>query len=157
MTNPSMENNLPILIVEADQDLLHLLSRALARDYTVVAARDCLKATDLLNARRFSLLIVNLILPVLDGAQFIGILRGFREYDYLRVIALSPDPAVAAELTPDEVDWILHLPVEVYQLRQAVHTLVRESLLKAPTAERRPRASRRAGADGDGTRPSLDD
>ncbi len=111
---------LSILVVDDDDTILWLIHDTLSPEYRVEMAHSCLEATDLLTARRFSLLIIDLELPILDGASFIRMLRAAPEFDSLPVLITTAYEASANKIPQIPATQILHRPFKLYQLLKLV-------------------------------------
>ncbi len=120
-----MGQTLPILVVDDDDTILSLFDDALSPEYQVEMAHGCIEATDRLTNRRFSLLIIDLQLPVLDGATFVRLLRANPEFDGLPVLLMTDYPPSANALLPLPATRILHRPFDVSQLLAAVDEMTR--------------------------------
>ena len=69
-----------IMIVEDDDDLAHLLEYRLRKEgFDTVLAQDGKKACDLLAEVEVDLVLLDLLMPVMDGWEFCRWLRGHRE------------------------------------------------------------------------------
>jgi len=67
-----------ILIVEDDRMLVKALSNRLTDEgFSVYSAENGKKALDALNANKVDLIICDLMMPVLDGATFLTLLRNY--------------------------------------------------------------------------------
>lgn len=79
-----------ILYVEDNEDNVYMLTRRLARKgYEVVVAQDGQEGVDKAKAEQPALILMDLSLPVLDGWQAAGRLKGMAETKDIPVIALS--------------------------------------------------------------------
>ncbi len=118
-----MAQTLPILVVDDDESVRSLLQDLLSADYQVLVASDCFEATEMLAAHRFSLLIIDLLLPVFDGIEFIQLLRATPKFDYLPVLILTVDRQKAAMLSSVRVERILYKPCALDDIVRAVQEL----------------------------------
>jgi CheY-like chemotaxis protein len=67
-----------ILVVEDDPDTQMLLTQYLTRNgYEVVSASNGWEALVTLDGEPFDLIVLDIMLPGLDGAKFLSILRGY--------------------------------------------------------------------------------
>ncbi len=116
-----------ILVVDDDDTLLAFMQDALSGEYQVSTASDCIEATDLLNEHCFALLIVELLLPVVDGAEFIRMVRADHTFDDLTVLVVTDyawDSQVSESL---RVGGILYKPFALAELVRIVAKLVRRA------------------------------
>ncbi len=111
----------PALLVVEDDEAIRLLIQDILQDrYRVETAEDALRAAELLEQRPFALLIIDLRLPVLDGMEFIAILRRQPAFAQLPVLALSVFPDLLQRLSAGLVQGRLRKPFSVAALRQAI-------------------------------------
>ncbi len=137
-----------VLLLAQDSSLREFVRDALADQYEVTVAVDCLEAADLLREQTYSLLIVDPVLPVMDGGEFLHILRSLAEFSPLPVVALidsvKPDPQFQAL----DIQRFLAKPFPVEQLRICVAEVSRFSRpvtsppLTGRKQTRRPRSPR---------------
>jgi CheY-like chemotaxis protein len=109
-----------ILFVDDDVDLLELVKQLMSRfageAWEVLTASDVSKAMVLLQQRRIDLLVLDIRMPLVDGLQFLGLLR--RKYpnmmkvvltgeatDEHRVACLSSGAELFLEKPRDEGGW----------------------------------------------------
>lgn len=94
----------PVLIVEDDPDVRHLLERRFARaGYRTAAVESGEAALTAVNAERPSLAVVDIRLPGMDGWEFIRRFRALGSVGSAPVYVLSiVDPVEALE--PPEID-----------------------------------------------------
>ncbi|HUB27217.1 MAG TPA: response regulator [Tepidisphaeraceae bacterium] len=79
-----------ILIVDDDADLAEALRKYLERDgYTVECAYDGTEALESILKYPPDLIILDLLMPRLDGSSLLEILRSYLRFHTLRVIVLS--------------------------------------------------------------------
>lgn len=103
---PSATN---ILIIEDDSDLLLLLTKMLARiGASTQTAGTGDEGFKLLEAERFELLILDLMLPDVDGYDILTQLRQDSRYDQMPVLILS------ARADPDAINKGLELGADGY-------------------------------------------
>ncbi len=143
-----MGPDLSILVVDDDDTFRALVQDALSTDYQVSTASDCIEATDLLNEQNFSLLIIDLFLPVVDGAEFIRMLRVDHKFNDLPILVVTAylwDNQVSQSLG---VGGILRKPFSLDELARAVAELIRRALPDPKRGkEKRPRCEGTANGD----------
>ena len=130
-----------VLVVDDEAPLRQVTAEALEDEgYRVVQADDGATALALLRAERPSALVLDLMMPVLDGWGLIEALREAVEGD-LPVVAVSAalDPASAARLKQLGVRYCLAKPYDLAELLDCV-----ASLLRAPAGAGCPEASGRS-------------
>lgn len=64
-----------VLIVEDDDDMGFLMSERLGRDYDVLRAANGAEALELLREKRVDLAVADVMMPVMDGYEFLKRLR----------------------------------------------------------------------------------
>jgi len=90
-----------ILLVDDEESILTLLAYPLRRDgYEVVVARDGRQALDLFAAQRFDLVVLDVMMPRLDGIEVCRRLR-----------SRSQVPIIMLTARDDEVDKVLGLEI----------------------------------------------
>lgn len=114
MINHSARNR--ILAVDDDPILLELFRTFVTSDiYEVVAVEDGAKAIELLMAERFDLVVVDMLIPIVDGVQLIAFIRRTWRTRHLPIVVVTSlsDEATrracrqagANELLTKPVDW----------------------------------------------------
>ena len=79
-----------VLVVDDNEMNRDLLSRHLEKQgYLAVLAEDGRKALDVLKTRRFDLILLDMMMPGMDGYEVLQILKGDAEYRDIPVIMLS--------------------------------------------------------------------
>ena len=109
-----------ILILEDDETNQALYQDILAEDYCVYLARDVLEATDLLTHKRLDLLILDLDLPVINGVEFILLIRDEPSLARLPILVISGGSNLINQLVPDQVQGILQKPFSLSELTALV-------------------------------------
>ncbi len=138
-----MANPFLLLIVEADDATRDILTDALVQQYTVYAASDVLEAVDLLQREQFTLLLIDLDLPVLSGSELIQTIRSYPEYDQLPILAIATTLHAFAPLG-HHIQATLLKPFGLSELGDVVAATIQTSA-KAKSAE--TRASDKKGRD----------
>jgi chemosensory pili system protein ChpA (sensor histidine kinase/response regulator) len=114
----------PILIVEDDEDIRDIMAAILeANGYRVLAARSGAEALALAEAEVPALALVDLMMPVMDGAELVGELRKHPNLAAVPVALVSGDlrcRELAAQLgivgclaKPVELDDLLALAARI--------------------------------------------
>ena len=79
-----------ILYVEDNEDNIYMLSNRLQREnFTIVIGRDGSEGVQLANSEQPDLIIMDLILPVMDGYEAASQLRNAEQTRHIPIIALS--------------------------------------------------------------------
>ncbi len=108
-----------ILIIDDDESILELVQDVLSVDYDVVAASSASEGLDLLKEKRFDLLILDLGIPGLSGADAI---RRVREENKNRIpiLVVSAYTELRRLVSGLAVDGILAKPFSLSQLEARV-------------------------------------
>ncbi len=115
-----MEARPKILVVDDDEGILNLLTDVLSPAYQVCAARDVLEAVDVLGGQPVSLVILDLNLPILGGADLLEQLRLRPEFEHTPVVVISAYPDLIKRVRGLKVQSILPKPFRLEQLSRAV-------------------------------------
>jgi CheY-like chemotaxis protein len=100
-----------ILIVEDDYELSSVVGGLLAEvGYAAVAASNGSEALDLLvkGKMRPALILLDLRMPVMDGWEFVRVVRCYRRLAAIPIVVIAT-PSVGARLAP-QVDGVLPKP-----------------------------------------------
>lgn len=123
-----------ILAVDDDPEVLGTLSRALSREgFEVGRATSGLEALKMLGARRPDLIILDIIMPGLDGLAVCRKIRSENQYNDLPVLFLTArgqTDDVVAGLDAGGDDYVAK-PFELAELSARVRALVRRGLRNA--------------------------
>jgi two-component system, chemotaxis family, chemotaxis protein CheY len=111
-----------ILIVDDDDDVRDALIAVLdMTGFSTVGARDGIEAIERIETRgRPGLVLLDLRMPRLNGADFLRWVRGDRSLDALPIIILSGDPATSNETPRLDVAGYLRKPVDLDELLEVV-------------------------------------
>ncbi len=112
-----------ILVVDDDPDILQTLALCLSTEgYRVLMASNGQEALDVLGKERPACILLDLMMPVMDGWQFVGELdsRGMRRAPLL---ILSADRAVQGHATKLHADAFLAKPFDLDELLGKVSQL----------------------------------
>lgn len=128
----------PVLLVE-DEAQDRLLVGSIIRDlgFEVIEAGDGEAALELLRERggRFSLVVLDLILPGIDGIEVLRRLRQSLETQYLPVLVLTSttDPRREIELLDEGADDYVLKPVAVDRFQARIRAVLRRSGVRIET------------------------
>jgi CheY-like chemotaxis protein/anti-sigma regulatory factor (Ser/Thr protein kinase) len=137
-----------VLIIEDDEPTRQVLARSLAKQgWTVVEAANGRPALEYLKSSRPNLILLDLMMPQMDGFEFLAELRNKEEYQSIPVVVLTSKDLSAEEraLLSGKVERILQKG-----------TYGRDALLrevKKIVMECAANASKQEAADGDKTAP----
>jgi CheY-like chemotaxis protein len=118
-----------VLVIDDDPQFLRLTERTLRNDYTVLIALDALDGYALLCRYKPDVVLLDVMMPMLDGWTLLRKMRSDPSTSRLRVIVVTGlEPQAAAhEAGRHGVTTTLHKPVLPNQLVKAV----RETLAKS--------------------------
>jgi DNA-binding response OmpR family regulator len=128
-----------VLIIDDDPGTRELLRRTLAaEDYTVMEAVDGLKGVACLKRARPDAVILDLMLPGMDGFEVLETMRRDEAWRHIPVVVVT-----AQDLTREEVAWLNGHASKVFQkgaygraeLAGVVHGLITRNV-DGPTRER---------------------
>jgi CheY-like chemotaxis protein len=110
-------NNLPILVVDDDQAMRKMLETVLLDEgYSVVLARNGKEGLELVNQQRPALVLLDLMMPVMDGWQFLEAIKQIPEYQDLPVLLLSASRQISGAAKENPVKAYLPKPFELVKL-----------------------------------------
>ncbi len=78
-----------ILAIDDEQDILNLLNDILKEKYTVYQARNVREALILLEKTKVDLIILDIMMPQIDGWDFLWMLKGSEKFKNIPVIILT--------------------------------------------------------------------
>lgn len=124
-----MNESKTILIVDDEPDLRAMLARVLAQDgYQVVTAENGKEAVDLVTDRLPDLILMDLMMPVMNGVEATKQIRKLNEGHQLPVVAITAYDLRRLVLPEEEMQlWqaVLRKPIPVDILRTVVADLIR--------------------------------
>jgi two-component system chemotaxis response regulator CheY len=113
-----------VLVVDDDELLRESVRLALADEgYDVVAARDGAHALEQLNGRRPALILLDLMMPDVNGFQFIEQLRQRGLYPGIPVLAVTAASQALWKAEWIEADGCLEKPFDIQTLLDTVDRL----------------------------------
>jgi len=119
----SMERT--VLVVEDDRELAGVLADALSEyGYRVECAHDGAVALARLESERPAAIILDLLMPEMDGLQFLGSRRDNRVLSGIPVIVLTGQRGMTHKARALDADVVLEKPVKLLMLVDAIHRLV---------------------------------
>ena len=123
-----------ILLVEDDPNLRDIMSRTIAEQgYQVIVAENGKRALDLLAKHSPQLILLDIMMPVMDGFQFLHQLRRHPEWNPLPIVVLT-----AKTLTAEEREFLMAHTENVIQkrdrLRDDLLASIRRHCQPAPNA-----------------------
>jgi DNA-binding response OmpR family regulator len=130
-----MSDSATILLVDDEESVQKLLTYPLERDgYRVVAARDGQEALDRFAGERVDLVVLDLMLPKLDGLEVCKRIRASSQVPIIMLTARDDelDKVVGLELGAD--DYITK-PFSIREFRSRIRALLRRAAVAAHVAD----------------------
>ncbi|GLV59725.1 hypothetical protein KDH_65500 [Dictyobacter sp. S3.2.2.5] len=110
-----------ILVIDDDEGIQECLQIILETEgYEVMMASDGIKALDLLTASTLDLIILDLMMPRMNGYEFIKVLRQQGRHLDIPVILLTADPQVEKRASTMGLDIYLMKPFDIVDLLDVV-------------------------------------
>lgn len=114
-----------ILIVEDDSASRHLTKAILTREgWRVSAAKDGVEALRLLRRRRFSVMLLDVWMPRMNGLELLEKLRARKERPRVVVMTSDDTPATLLQAVREQAFRYAHKPVEPEALVQTVRDAI---------------------------------
>jgi CheY-like chemotaxis protein len=114
-----------ILVVDDDPDILEALSEILESEgFGVRRARNGREALDSLGAQLPGLILLDLMMPVMDGWEFVEQIRPRRDWAEIPVIVLSADRNVSSKARSLGAVGYLAKPFELRELLELVRSSI---------------------------------
>ena len=112
-----------ILVIDDDPDILEALSEILESEgFGIHQARNGLEALELLEPLHPDLILLDLMMPVMDGWEFAERIRGRPDWAQIPVIVLSADRNVGDKARKLGAVGYLAKPFELSELLSLVQT-----------------------------------
>jgi CheY-like chemotaxis protein len=113
----ALETSLPILVVDDDQAMRHMLETVLLDEgYSVILARNGKEGLEQVRKQRPALVLLDLMMPVMDGWQFLEAIKEVPEYEDLPVLLLSASRQLINTAKESQVKAYLSKPFELVKL-----------------------------------------
>jgi two-component system response regulator MprA len=122
--NPERPSDRLVLVIDDDPDILQTLALCLSTEgYRVLMASNGQEALDTLARERPAVVLLDLMMPVMDGWQFVSELesRGWRR---MPLLILSADRAVQSHAQKLRADAYLAKPFDLDELLGKVSSLM---------------------------------
>src|SRR3954451_652607 len=103
--------NLPILVIDDDQAMRDMLETVLLDEgYSVILARNGKEGLELAARQRPALVLLDLMMPVMDGWQFLDAIKQMPEFANLPVLLLSASRQIASTAKDNPVKAYIPKP-----------------------------------------------
>lgn len=113
----NMSSTLPILVVDDDQAMRSMLETVLLDEgYSVLLARNGKEGLELAARQRPALVLLDLMMPVMDGWEFLDAIKEKPEFADLPVLLLSASRQLASTANETTIKGFLPKPFELVKL-----------------------------------------
>lgn len=103
-----------VLVVDDEAAIRALIAKIVQRaGFTVDTARDGAEAIDMLRAGRYSVLVIDLMMPVMDGYDVIQHIRAAGIHDLAIIVITAGDTAAIRRLDPALVHSVVRKPFDI--------------------------------------------
>lgn len=110
-------SSLPILVIDDDQAMRNMLETVLLDEgYSVILARNGKEGLELAARQRPALVLLDLMMPVMDGWQFLEALKQMPELADLPVLLLSASRQIVSTARDNPVKAYIPKPFELVKL-----------------------------------------
>lgn len=130
-----------VLIVDDDPAIRGMLEELLSDEgYQTLAAADGQSAVDLAQEYHPDLILMDLMLPAMDGATATRILKSEADTNWIRIIAMSAGANLRLQADTLPADGVLGKPFDLDALLADVAIQVRQATAARPTDTTSPSA-----------------
>lgn len=124
-----------VLVVEDNSDMLSFIARQLSDSYAVLTAGNGKEALELLDGNYVSLVVSDVVMPVMDGFELCKTIKSNLNYSHIPVILLTAKTNIQSKIEGMELgaDAYIEKPFSVEYLHACVSNLIqnREKLRQA--------------------------
>ncbi len=113
-----------VLVVDDEESILDYLQDLLSSDYRVFLARDTLEAASYLTDEKLALVICDLDMPVLNGVEFISLVRKNMSAERAPILVISAFPDLVKRVDLSLVQGVMCKPFVGAELKQRIAELV---------------------------------
>lgn len=129
-----------LLVVDDNDELRRFITDNLSDSFNILAASNGLEALDIIEKNNVDIIVSDIMMPDMDGIEFLRALRGNNTYAHLPVILLSAKTDVKTKIEGLNIgaDAYLDKPFSVEQLRAQINSILesirrmREIFVKSP-------------------------
>ncbi|MCC7448537.1 MAG: response regulator [Anaerolineae bacterium] len=86
--------------------------------YHVTEAEDGLQALSLLEKQTFDLLVLDLVMPEMDGPTLLRYIRKHPLHRKMQVVIMTANPHVSTDEVGGEADFVMYKPINVNQFAE---------------------------------------
>ena len=121
-----------ILVIDDDPNILNLVKFYLEKDkYMITGAHNGKEAVSLLTKEQFDLILVDMLMPQMDGLSFIREIREELHLDCLVIMVTAQEPTeIMMETIYNYAYDIIQKPFTSIRLRLTVHNALKYQFLK---------------------------
>ncbi len=124
------------LVIDDNFHNRHIFRIALTfAGYDVTEADDGLTGLDALKSNAFQLIILDLRMPGLDGAEVLKILRKSAEWQKIQVVVVTANPHMVTEEVLTMSDYVLQKPVDITTFSALAQRLYARSVALSATPD----------------------
>lgn len=127
-----------VLVVDDEEDMRRYLVELLATDYRVLQARDGASGLALARSHKPDLMLLDLMLPEIDGLEVCRMLKAAEETRSIRIVLLTARADETSKLTAlkNGADDFLTKPFSSIEVQTRLANLLRGALLERDLAQR---------------------
>ena len=119
---------LPILVIDDDQAMRNMLETVLLDEgYSVILARNGKEGLELVNRQRPALVLLDLMMPVMDGWQFLEAIKQLPQFADLPILLLSASRHIVDTARDNPVKAYIPKPFELAKLLSCIAEYKRDT------------------------------
>lgn len=115
-----------MLIVEDNAEMLNFLANSFADDFITVKAQDGKEALEMLGKHNVSMIISDLMMPVMDGAELCKAVRSDQNYSHIPFIILTAKVDLDSKIKSMDIgaDAYIEKPFSLQYLKSCIRNLL---------------------------------
>ncbi len=121
-----------ILVVDDDDCITQLMSDVLSAEYQVDTANNAAEGLNCLRQNNYDLLILDLGLPGMSGAELVRLLRADPVVNHLPILIVSAYPDLRQMVPKEMVSGFLEKPFSLVKLWKGVRDIVERPVQSGP-------------------------
>jgi CheY-like chemotaxis protein len=126
-------DELDILLVDDDQTHLELMMYHLDKFYPdkkILSAKNGFDGYSIMHEKKPRLVLLDLFMPIIDGVEFIKVMRSNKKLDGIKLIVISGhlNKSIYKELRKIQVDIFLEKPVSEKEIKEACDSLLNSKM-----------------------------
>lgn len=116
-----------VLVVEDNEEILHLVHRLLNTDYNVLTATNGKEALSVLTNKRIDIIVSDIMMPEMDGVELCKYLKNNIEYSHIPIILLTAktDEKDRADAYESGADAFISKPFNLNVLHARIKNLLK--------------------------------